>query len=221
MIIIAICGGSGSGKTTLAEQLHGMLGQGDSEVIALDDFYLDYSTVSETEFSTMNVDLPECFDLQAAESILEALASGQSVSCPQYDFKQHRASTFRDLKPPRYLIVEGLYAMSLKFPSNAEVVRCFVEAPMDIMFIRRLLRNTQTRSGGVEAIAARYLEFVREAYVAHVRPQRDQASVIIDSHEWQPDLAAGLVAKMLLEPIRHGAVRTHGSGGGTPSAISS
>ena len=166
--IIGIAGGSGSGKTTLTRQIIDASSAASVAWIPFDAYYRDLSAFGIAERQQMNFDHPDAFDTALCLQHLDALANGQSVVVPEYDFVAYTRAQGGHLVQPRpVIIVEGIVL--------------FVDAPDDIRLLRRILRDTQERGRDVVSVCRQYLATVRPMHQAFVAPSREHAHIIIPS----------------------------------------
>ncbi|HVX24051.1 MAG TPA: AAA family ATPase [Candidatus Saccharimonadales bacterium] len=142
-VLVTISGFSGSGKTTLARQL---AEEFDAPLISADDYHIGAKALEERTGS-VNHDRPEAYDIAQAARDAQALANGQIIHVPQYDFAtaEPRAEQ-RVIKPTssRVVVLEGLYAY-WAFGSHGQqaTYRLFVNTPFYASVLRRLQRDVQ------------------------------------------------------------------------------
>jgi uridine kinase len=107
---IGIAGGTGAGKTTVARRVTD--GVDSVRVVPLDNYYRDRSDLEPAERAGINYDHPDAFDWELVRNHLDALAAGDAVEMPQYDFERHvrREETVR-VEPGAVVVVEGILAL--------------------------------------------------------------------------------------------------------------
>ena len=145
-IVIAIAGASASGKSLIAstiyKELKDELGQDDIGIISEDAYYKDQSHLIMEERVKTNYDHPNSMDHDLLVAHLQALKQGNSVEIPEYDYTEHnRKSTVTYFPPKRIIILEGILLLTDEHIRNEIDVSIFVDAPLDICFIRRLQRD--------------------------------------------------------------------------------
>jgi uridine kinase len=178
-VVLAIAGCSGSGKTTLAAELARTLG---GVHFGFDSYYRDLAHLELRERKLQNFDDPSLLESTLLIAHVAALANGQSIERPLYDFAtytriQGRSETFHS---GPFLLVEGLFA--LYFPELLPLyqLRVYIDAPDDLCFERRLKRDIQERGRTPESVRRQYQATVRPASLAYVRPSARNADLIVD-----------------------------------------
>ncbi|MGX2947589.1 uridine kinase [Frederiksenia canicola] len=183
-IVIAIAGASASGKSLIAstiyKELKEELGQDDIGIISEDSYYNDQTHLAMEERVKTNYDHPNSMDHDLLVSHLKALKQGQSVELPEYDYTEHnRKSTVTPFSPKRIIILEGILLLTDEAIRNEIDVSIFVDAPLDICFIRRLQRDMEERGRTMESVVSQYRKTVRPMFLQFVEPSKQYADVII------------------------------------------
>jgi uridine kinase len=178
-VAIGIAGCSGSGKTTLAAELARALG---GIHFHLDSYYRDLAHLRHEERMRQNFDDPELIEIPLLAAQVAALARGEAIERPLYDFSTHTrvpGQTVR-VEPGPFLIVEGLFA--LHYPELAPLyhLRVYIDTPDGLCFERRMKRDIEQRGRTPESVRAQYEATVRPASVAYVRPSAAHADLTID-----------------------------------------
>ncbi len=182
-LTIGITGGSGSGKTTVSRKIIESVGSQNIVYIEQDSYYKDLSHLSIEERAKNNFDHPASMDLDLMLKHIKQLKSGKKIEKPLYDYTIHsRKKETIIVEPKKVIIVEGILIMEPKELRDLLDVKIFVEAPSDIRFTRRLLRDLQERGRSAESVVEQYLTTVRPMYKAFVSPTKEYADVIIP---WQ------------------------------------
>jgi uridine kinase len=186
-IVLAIAGCSGSGKTTLAAELARTLS---GVHFHFDDYYRDLSHLAPAERALENFDDPGMIEVPLLVAHVAALAAGQPIQRPVYDFSTHTRVPGRTeaFAPAPYLLVEGLFA--LYYPDLLPLyhLRVYVDTPDELCFERRLKRDTEERGRSPESVYRQYQATVRPSSLAYVRPSAVNADLIVDgsgSLDWK------------------------------------
>ncbi|MGA3010061.1 MAG: uridine kinase [Terracidiphilus sp.] len=178
-VVLGIAGCSGSGKTTIACELARTL---NGTHFHLDSYYRDLSHMPLAERATHNFDDPAIIESPLLASHIAALARGETIERPLYDF-----ATFcrvpdqtESVRSGRFLIVEGIF--SLYYPELLPLyhLRVFVDAPDELCFERRLKRDIEQRGRTPESVRRQYEATVRPACIAFIRPSAANADLIVD-----------------------------------------
>ncbi|MDO4697624.1 MAG: uridine kinase [Pasteurellaceae bacterium] len=183
-IVIAIAGASASGKSLIASTIYKELKEeletNDIGIISEDAYYKDQSHLAMEERVKTNYDHPNSMDHDLLVSHLQALKNGQTVEIPEYDYTEHnRKSTVTQFSPKRIIILEGILLLTDEAIRNEIDVSIFVDAPLDICFIRRLQRDMQERGRTLESVVSQYRKTVRPMFLQFVEPSKQYADVII------------------------------------------
>lgn len=178
-VVLGIAGCSGSGKTTLAGELARTLG---GIHFHLDNYYLDLGHLPWTERAQQNFDDPALIENALLAAHVAALARGEAIERPIYDFSTHtrlRGLTER-VTAGRFLVIEGLFA--LYFPELLPLysLRVYVETPDEVCFERRMKRDIEERGRTPESVRQRYEATVRPASQKFVRPSGAHADLSVD-----------------------------------------
>ncbi len=164
-IILGVAGCSGSGKTTLAHELATRL---NATVFPLDLYYRDLSQFPLDARDKRNFDHPDSLESELFIAHLQALAQGEPIQRPVYDFKTHSRvpEAFTTVTPCPFLIVEGILALHFAELLPLYTLSVYVDTPHDVCLLRRIHRDIRER-GRTETA-------VREQYEAAVRPMAEE-----------------------------------------------
>jgi len=181
-VLIGIAGCSGSGKTTLARELARAFG---GIHFPLDSYYLDLSHMPPAERTRQNFDDPRLIESPLLAQHVAALARGEAIARPVYDFATHIRVPGRTdpIGPTRFLIVEGLFALAYPELLPLYQLRVYVETRDEVCFERRLRRDIVERGRTEESVRHQYAETVRPACIEHVRPSSIHADLKLDGTE--------------------------------------
>lgn len=183
-IVIAIAGVSASGKSLIAstiyKELQAELGQDDIGIISEDAYYGDQSHLAMEERVKTNYDHPNSMDHELLVTHLKSLKQGQAVDIPEYDYAEHnRKKTVTHFTPKKIIILEGILLLTDEKIRDEINVSIFVDAPLDICFIRRLQRDMEERGRTMESIVNQYRKTVRPMFLQFVEPSKQYADIII------------------------------------------
>jgi uridine kinase len=198
-VVLGIAGCSGSGKTTLAAELAHMLG---GIHFHLDNYYRDLGHMPFSERIKQNFDNPAMIESPLLVAQVAALARGEAIERPVYDFSTHTRVVGRTerIAAGPFLVVEGLFA--LYYPELLPLygLRVYVDTPDTLCFERRMKRDIEQRGRTPESIQRQYEATVRPASIAFVRPSAANADLMIDGTgalDWK-------VERVLTELRAHG-----------------
>lgn len=178
-LIIGVVGGSGSGKTTVAHAIVESVG-GSAAILDQDAYYRDLAHLTLEERRRINFDHPDSIDTELFVAHLEALAAGEPIDKPTYDFTAHtRAAERVRIEPGRVVVVDGILLFADPRLRRMFDIRIYVDVADDVRFIRRLLRDLTERGRSLESVIEQYLDTVRPMHLEFVEPSRRHADVII------------------------------------------
>jgi uridine kinase len=178
-VIILIGGGTGSGKSTLASNINGRLSDF-TTLISMDDYYKDQSAIPEAERELINYDSPEVVDIELLSSNIAKLRRGEAIDEPIYDFATHtRKAETTHIESSPVIIVEGIMALRFESLRSMANVKLYVDVDDDERIIRRILRDTSTRSRNLESIVYQYRSTVKPMHQLVVDPTKKYADFIL------------------------------------------
>ena len=149
-LILGIAGCSGSGKTTLARELTAQL---NATLLPLDFYYRDLSHLAAQERALQNFDHPNSIESELLGRHVVALAEGEAIERPVYDFSQHIrvAGQTETVMSAEVLIIEGILALHYENLRALYDFSIYVNAPHELCLKRRIYRDVRERGGLVVA----------------------------------------------------------------------
>ncbi len=204
-VVLGIAGASGSGKTTLALELARTL---KGLHFPLDHYYRDLTHLPFEERVSQNFDDPATIDSSLLAAHVAALARGETIDRPVYDFATYTraAGQTEAIRVGAYLLVEGLFALYYPELMPLYHLRVYVDTPDDVCFERRVKRDVEQRGRTPESVQRQYDATVRPASVRFVRPTVKWADLVLDGTEaldWR-------VEQTLASLRTHGLLRATG-----------
>ena len=179
-LMIGVAGGSGSGKTTIVKKLQEYCPSVSMLVFQLDHYYRDLAHLDPDERSNVNFDHPDSLEMDLVATHVAALAQGQSIERPTYEFASHtRSSKVVHLEPPDVVLVDGIFA--LYSPEVRKHLHCgiYVDVSDDVRFIRRLKRDVSERGRTNEGVIKQYLSTVKPMHDQFVAPTKLVADLVV------------------------------------------
>ena len=177
--VIGIAGASGSGKTTLAGELAREL---EGIYFPIDNYYRDLSHLPYSERVKKNFDDPALIESSLLAAHVGALARGESIERPLYDFSTYTRVLDRTerMRAGAFVLVEGLFA--LYYPELLPLyhLRIYLDTPDSVCFERRMRRDVSERGRTPESVRLQYETTVRPSSFAYVRPSAVNADLVID-----------------------------------------
>jgi uridine kinase len=211
--LVAVSGGSCSGKSTLATSIVEGLGETRSCLLALDAYYLDQSHLTLDRRRQLNYDHPDALDVDLFAGHLEALAAGEGVDCPVYDFATYtRSAATRRIEAAPVVIVDGILLLAVDALVSTFDMRVFRECPEVVRLERRLLRDVVERGRTEPSVREQFATSVKPMHDRFVAPSAELADVVFHHDRIDVLAAAELVVERILDSIE--GVSAHGIGRG-------
>jgi len=150
-------------------------------VLSLDAYYRDLSGLRPEDREHRNFDSPDAIELDLFQSQLEALARGEAIEQPRYDFATHtRTGVGERIVPGDLVVVEGLFSLYWAPIRRLFHTRVFVSVSNSITLLRRIERDIRERGRTREAILRQYEETVMPMGAKYVFPTREFAHVVVN-----------------------------------------
>ncbi|EKE78019.1 uridine kinase [Gallaecimonas xiamenensis] len=183
-VIIGIAGASASGKSLIARtifnELKAEVGREEIAVITEDSYYRDQSELSMDQRVLTNYDHPQAFEHDLLVRQLQALKDGQAVEIPEYSYEEHtRKTSTHTVTPKKVIILEGILLLSYKPLRDMLQASVFVDAPLDICLMRRLVRDVAERGRTMESVLKQYMDTVRPMFLQFIEPSKQYADIIV------------------------------------------
>ncbi len=179
-LMIGIAGGTGSGKSTVARRLAAALADSSMAFVEMDSYYRNFTGRTMEELHRINWDHPDAFDIDLFVEHLDAMAAGQLVDKPVYDYTIHARSpeTVRIAKVD-VVVVDGILLFTDERVRQRLDVKVFVDAEADIRLVRRIKRDMATRGRPLDEILEQYVNTVRPMHLQFIEPSKRWADVIV------------------------------------------
>jgi uridine kinase len=131
----------------------------------------------------LNYDEPYAIDVNLLESQILNYAAGNAIESPIYDFGKHLRVNDRVERPATsLLIVEGILVLHFTQLRQHFDMSIYLEAPDDVCFHRRQVRDITERQRSGEFIKAQYENTVLPAVRQHVLPSKRYADLVLNSN---------------------------------------
>ena len=200
-VVLAIAGCSGSGKTTLAAELATQL---DATLFPLDLYYRDLSQFPLDTRHKRNFDHPDSLESELILEHVRALAAGQPIQRPVYDFKTHaRTPHFDEIVPAKVVIVEGILALHYEALRPFYTLSIYVEAPHEICLRRRIDRDVRERGRTEESVREQFWATAHPMAIEYVLPSAAHATITVngtESIDWSIEQILGTLHRRRLLP---------------------
>ncbi len=179
-LMIGIAGGTGSGKSTVARRLAAALADSSMAFVEMDSYYRNFTGKTMQELHRINWDHPDAFDIELFVEHLDAMAAGQPVEKPVYDYTMHARSdeTVRIARVD-VVVVDGILLFTDERVRQRLDVKVFVDADADIRLVRRIKRDMASRGRPLEEILEQYVNTVRPMHLQFIEPSKRWADVIV------------------------------------------
>jgi uridine kinase len=201
-LIVGVAGGSGSGKSTVARKVAELLTDTSVAQLSMDAYYRNMSHLTFEQRKQLNWDHPDVVDMELLGDQLEALARGEAIDEPVYDFTTHlRTSRTERVVCADVVIVDGILLYWDPRVRALCDIRIFVDVEADIRLIRRIRRDMRVRGRQLNDILDQYLTTVRPMHEEFVEPTKHFADIIVP-HGGRNQVAIEMIAARVQERLR-------------------
>lgn len=200
-IILAISGASGSGKSLFTQNLKLTLEKHGQPVLVLqeDHYYKSQDHIAEKDRASTNYDHPDAFEHDLLMQHLQLLCNGKAIDYPTYCYKTHtRLKKPQKVKASPIIIIEGIMLLTQIQLFDHFDFKVFVDTPLDVCLMRRMLRDTQERGRSLESVAIQYEKTVKPMYHKFIRPSKNFADLIVP-HGGENYLAVDVLSAYLFK----------------------
>jgi len=177
---------SGTGKSTLAREVASAL---NGHTLSMEKYSLSPNGLSFEQREKLNYDEPEIIDVELLEKHIVNYANGDDVEAPIYDFANHLRVTGQSehIQAGSLLIVEGILALHFPELRAHFDLSIYLEAPADVCFHRRQVRDITERQRSLELIRWQYENTVMPAARRYVLASKRFADIVMDC---RPDVVS-------------------------------
>jgi uridine kinase len=181
VFIVGLAGPSGSGKSTVAKRVASRL---NGHVISMEVYSIEMNHLPLSERAKQNYDAPNAIDVQLLERHIRDYAAGNAIEAPIYNFAEHlRVTDGRQHIPAKsLLIVEGILALHFAKLRPYFDLSIYLEAPDDVCFHRRKVRDITERQRSLELIQWQYENTVLPAAREYLLPSKVYANLVLDGN---------------------------------------
>jgi uridine kinase len=181
VFIVGLGGPSGSGKSTVARRVASRL---DGRFISMEVYSVEMNHLPLEERAKLNYDAPHAIEVHLLERHIRDYAAGKGIEAPIYNFGEHlRLSDRREHIPAKpLLIVEGILALHFSQLRSLFDLSIYLDAPDDVCFHRRKVRDITERQRSLELIRWQYENTVLPAARQYVLPSKAYADLVLESH---------------------------------------
>jgi len=200
-IILAISGASGSGKSLFTQNLALKLRQQDKKVLVLqeDHYYKAQDHISMEQRVETNYDHPDAFEHDLLNQHLIDLSDNKSIEYPSYCYKTHtRLDAGKLVESSPIIIIEGIMLLTQIQMFDQFDIKVFVDTPLDVCLMRRMLRDTEERGRTINSVATQYEKTVKPMYHKFIEPSKNFADLIVP-HGGENHLAVDVVFAYLAD----------------------
>lgn len=200
VIMLGIAGDSAAGKTTLSKGIVEALGSDQVTAICCDHYH-KYNRQSRKELGVSAIS-PEGNHIDIMEQHFRLLREGHPVLKPVYNHSTGDFDAPEYVKPPRYVIVEGLLPFHTRLMRLCFDVMVYLDPPDDLRHKWKIKRDT-TKRGYTEAQVRESLAHRADLSPRYIQPQKERADMIVrfsppECHE--EETGGHLNASLVLRP---------------------
>lgn len=136
------------------------------------------------EREQVNFDAPESLDEKLVAQHTHAIASGQAIDRPIYDFALHSPSGhYERIEPADFVIAEGLFALHWECVRSCASLRVYVKTPHEVCLARKIERDVRERGRTEEFARSQYERFVRPMCDLYIVPSATHAELVLDGEQ--------------------------------------
>jgi uridine kinase len=206
IMIIGISGASASGKSLLANTIVSELGSEHVVVISEDSYYKDLSGMPFEERKKNNYDHPDALDHGLLYHHLLDLQKGKNIDVPVYDYALHqRSNKTKTVGQHRIIVLEGILLFVEQKLRELMDIRIFMDTPLDICLIRRLIRDTVERERSLDSVLTQYQDTVRPMYLQFIEPSKRYADIIVP-RGGENRIAIDMIQAKMRELLQHNTI---------------
>jgi uridine kinase len=179
IFVVGLAGASGSGKSTVARRVASRL---KGHAVSMENYSIVMNDLPLEERAQQNYDAPHAIDVKLLERHIQDYAAGRAIEAPICDFAKHLRVSDRTEHIPAgsLLIVEGILALHFAQLRQHFDLSIYLEAPDEVCFHRRKVRDITERQRSLEFIQSQYEDKVLPAARQYVLPSKRFASLVVD-----------------------------------------
>jgi uridine kinase len=200
--IVLLSGPSGSGKTTTSMKIAEALekrGVG-THYVGMDDYFrtVDPKTAPRTPEGDIDLESPECLDMELLNKHFTLLSEGKKIFVPKYEFSRQirvtEPSKAIQLKKDEIVVFEGIHALNDMITDvHPEAFKLYISARSNVEFnnqsvfkgtwfrlVRRIVRDYNFRGADPASTMAMWAN-VRRGEKANISPYKHKANCQFDS----------------------------------------
>jgi phosphoribulokinase len=181
-----VVGDSASGKTTISRGLMHLLGADNVTHICTDDYHkYDRQERAQRHITALH---PDCNYLDILELHLEHLHHGQPILKPVYNHANGTLTRPEYVQPRDFVIVEGLLGFYSARMCQCYDLKVFLDPAETLRQSWKIQRDSEKRGYTIEQVREQ-LQRREPDSQRYIRPQRDQADIVVRFYPAQADLA--------------------------------
>lgn len=198
---VMIAGPSSSGKTTFSHRLAIQLKAIGlrPHLIGVDDYFVNREHSPRDEFGNYNYEVLEALDVEQFNKDMTALANGETVQMPHYNFilgQREYKGDFLKMSKEDILVIEGIHCLNDKLSHSLDKkdkFKIYISAltqlnldehnritTTDSRLIRRIVRDSKTRGTDAKGTIARW-QSVRNGEESFIFPYQEEADIMFNS----------------------------------------
>jgi len=180
-ILITISGDSGTGKTTLSYKLKDYLEIKNKVLLYECDRYHKWSRgdINWKSFTHLN---PEANMIEQMKDDIIQLKSNNSIKQVEYDHHTGKFTEPQIIEPLSVVIVLGLHTLLDSTLNKLSDCKIYIDPDYDLKTKWKIQRDNVERGYTIEQ-SLKSIEDRREDYEAYIKPQKDNADIIINYTE--------------------------------------
>jgi uridine kinase len=200
-VVLGLAGDSGAGKNHLTQVLVHLFNARSSLVLEGDDYHKwERGHENWDTYTHLN---PRANHLLKMASHAVQLSQGKPVVQPHYDHSTGRFSASREIRPEKFVIIQGLHTLYLRGMRDFLDLKVFIVPHEIIRLAWKINRDVKDRSYPIEKVLESFARREQDCR-DHIDPQREFADWILEYFPYQPITRDEVIAgKQPIIGVRH------------------
>ena len=177
-IVITIAGDSGTGKTTMSYKLKEYLEIKNKVLLYECDRYHKWSR-GDINWKSITHLNPEANRIEQMKDDIIQLKANNSINQVEYDHSTGKFTELQLIKPLSVVIVLGLHTLLDSTLNKLSDCKIYIEPDYDLKTKWKIQRDNIERGYTIEQ-SLKSIEDRKEDYEAYIKPQKDNADIIIN-----------------------------------------
>lgn len=185
--LIGVSGDSASGKTSLVESLQNIFGTKNITAICGDDMHKwERGHDKWQDFTHLN---PSANSIHNEILFLHSLKNGQKIFRKNYDHNDGKFTKFKEIKPNKIIILEGLHSFYIEAVRKIFDIRIFIKPEEQLRLHWKIMRDQSKRG------------YAKNKVLEQLKKRENDSSKFIASQEKFADIKIEILCEKPIENI--------------------